>query len=102
MGFWRFIKGLFITVFLLSIIVASFWISFSLGRKILSPAQEYKPAPGYEAEEKVPPSMPAVVNDAELNRLAKKMLDESQKSRKGGVIIDGEPVPESEIKTFAE
>lgn len=73
-----------------------------MGRKILSPAQEYKPAPEYKTEEKTLEPAPTVVNDAELNRLAQQMLNESQKSRKGGIIIDGEPVPENEIKTFAE
>jgi hypothetical protein len=88
-GFWR---KVLLTLFLLSIIAASFWISFSIGKKIFNPV--------FIGQNDLPPEEVngAVARRAELNRLAEKLLVESMKSRRGGVIVEGEEIKDEEIK----
>ncbi len=64
--FLKFIKGLFLFLLLIALIVGSFWVSFHLGRRILAPV---KKKPAQKIEVTIPEPPPSIAGLQSLEEL---------------------------------
>lgn len=94
-GVFKLARGAVFSVVLIGIVVGSFFISYSLGKKILNPILATK------VEPKVAELKKNTEREKELDRLVEQILDESKKAELGGVIVGGEEVPADEVKEAA-
>lgn len=94
-GVFKMMRGAVLSVVLVGIIVGSFLVSYSLGKKILNPILVTK------VEPKVAELKKSAEREKELDRLVEQILDESKKAEVGGVIVGDEEVPADEVKAAA-
>ncbi|MBU0687435.1 MAG: SPOR domain-containing protein [Candidatus Margulisbacteria bacterium] len=89
---FKLIKSAAVAVVLLFIIVASFWVSYTIGKNLIG---------SYRTADKAAVNAEDSARNEELDRLAEAILTESKKMENGGVVV-GEEVVEEEVEVAAE
>jgi cell division septation protein DedD len=75
-GFLSFIKHLFVFILLVGVIVASFWVSFNLGRRLLVPVKEL---PARKIEVAIPEPPPSIAALQEFEEIV--LVEEEEESK---------------------
>jgi cell division septation protein DedD len=93
-GFAGLIKNFLLLLLLAGIIVASFWVSFHLGKRILVPV---KKIPERRIEVAIPEPPPSI---AAMQRLEEVMIEELEKEEQASVVV-AKPKPKPKPKAGA-